>query len=52
MTPKLIRSVAAACLAAALLPAQEEHEVTVRVSGGEAKASSKASVLSSEKLSA
>ncbi|MFT4843816.1 MAG: hypothetical protein ACI90M_004298, partial [Candidatus Azotimanducaceae bacterium] len=52
MTPKLIRSVAAACLAAALLPAQEEHEVTVRVSGVEAKASSKASVLSSEKLSA
>lgn len=33
MTPNLIRSVAAACLAAALMPAQEEHEVIVLPKG-------------------
>ena len=45
MTPNWIRSVAAACLAATLMPAQEEHEVIVRVEKSQgAKASSKATV--------
>ncbi|MFT4514618.1 MAG: hypothetical protein ACI91B_003330, partial [Planctomycetota bacterium] len=52
MTPKLIRSVAAACLAAALLPAQEEEEIILRVSESSAKASSKASGLSSKQMKA
>ena len=52
MTPKLIRSVAAACLAAALLPAQEEEEIIVRLSESTAKASSKVLDLSSKKLKA
>jgi len=44
MTPNLIKSVAAACLAAALLPAQEVHDVIVRTQKVDtAKASSKSS---------
>lgn len=50
MTPKLIRSVAAACLAAALLPAQEEHDVIVRVKSDESKASAKKSALKDKKM--
>jgi hypothetical protein len=52
MTLKLIRSVAAACLAAALLPAQEKEEIIVRLSESNANASSKASGISAKNLKA
>ena len=52
MTLKLIRSVAAACLAAVLLPAQEKEEIIVRLSESNANASSKASGISAKKLKA
>ena len=52
MTPKLIRIVAAACLAASLLPAQEVREVIVRQKADKAKSSSKASSISAKKMKA
>ena len=52
MTLKLIRSVAAACLAAVLLPAQEKEEIIVRLSESNANASSKASGISAKNLKA